>query len=54
MVITQMADAHHSLGLALARQKRLDDAIPHLSEALRLRPGSAQAHNDLANMLGDR
>ena len=35
----------------LARLGRLEDAISQLDEALRLRPDSAEAHNDLGTVL---
>jgi len=45
------------LGSVRLAQGRYRDAITHLSEALRLNPKDAEAHNDLARalrQLGDR
>jgi succinate dehydrogenase / fumarate reductase iron-sulfur subunit len=39
--------AHESLGRTLTDQGRLDEAVEHFSRAVRLQPGSAQAHLDL-------
>jgi tetratricopeptide (TPR) repeat protein len=49
-VTTDNALAHHSLGAALAKQHRLDEAEPHFVEAVRLWPKYPQALNDLALM----
>jgi len=38
---------HLHLGLALARQRKFNDAIYHYSEILRIRPDSAPTHNEL-------
>jgi len=43
--------AHLSLGEALVRQHRFDEARPHYLEALRLNPASAGAHLNVGNML---
>jgi tetratricopeptide (TPR) repeat protein len=37
----------YNLGLALFSQGRLAEAMAHYAEALRLKPGSAEAHNNL-------
>ena len=41
------ADAHSNLGLALAAQGKLDEAIAEYREAIRLQPDSAEAHYNL-------
>ena len=41
------AEAHDNLGLALAAQGKLDQAIAQYAEALRLKPDLAGAHNNL-------
>jgi protein O-mannosyl-transferase len=43
--------AHNNLGLLLAREGKVEEAIPHFERAVALRPGSAHAHNNLANAL---
>ena len=43
--------AHHNLGVALARQGRLDEAIAHYRDALRIQPTYADARYNLANAL---
>jgi len=43
--------AHYNLGLALARQGKMDDAIDHFSEAARIHPGYAEAHHNLGTAL---
>lgn len=44
-------NAHFSMGLALARKRRFDEAIRHYAEALRIRPEYALAHNNLGDAL---
>ncbi len=44
------ADAHNTLGIALQRQGRLDEAAAQYAEAIRLRPGRASAHNNLGTV----
>ena len=44
-------EAHNNLGAALAREGRLNEAIAHCSEALRIRPSYADAHNNLGAAL---
>jgi protein O-mannosyl-transferase len=39
--------AHNNLGLVLADQGRVDEAVAHYTEALRAKPGYALAHNNL-------
>jgi len=43
--------AHHNLGVALAAQNRIPEAVDHYTEALRLQPWNAEAHNNLGNVL---
>ena len=44
------ADAHNTLGIALQRQGRLEEAAAQYNEAIRLRPGRASAHNNLGTV----
>jgi protein O-mannosyl-transferase len=46
--------AHNNLGVVLADQGKLDDAISHYSEALRIKPNYADAHNNLGVALSDQ
>ena len=46
------AEAQNSLGIALARQGKLKEAIVHFSEALRLKPDYAEARHNLGLALG--
>jgi tetratricopeptide (TPR) repeat protein len=39
--------AHNNLGTLLAQQGRLDEAIEHFSEALRIKPDFVEAHRNL-------
>lgn len=39
--------AHSSLGAALVLQGRFEEAVAHISEALRIKPDFAEAHNNL-------
>jgi len=48
------ADAHNQLGIALASQDRLDEAIEHFAEAVRLNPDLQSARNNLALALDVR
>ncbi len=41
------AEAHSSLGLALASEGKLDDAIAHYRQAIRFKPKYLDAHNNL-------
>jgi Flp pilus assembly protein TadD len=43
--------AHNNLGVALAQDGRLDEAIYHYFQALRIKPGTADVHNNLGNAL---
>jgi len=43
--------AHNNLGIVLAGQGRLDEAIKHYSEALRIKPILVEAHNSLGSLL---
>jgi tetratricopeptide (TPR) repeat protein len=45
------AEAHYNLGIILAGQKRLVDALPHLQRAAELSPRSALAQYQLALVL---
>jgi Flp pilus assembly protein TadD len=40
-------EAHYNLGVVLARQGNLKEAIKHFSEALRVRPEDEKIHNSL-------
>lgn len=44
--------AELNLGVALERENKVDEAIPHYTEALRIRPFYADAHYNLAVALG--
>ena len=50
-VTTENFLAHNNLGVTLARQGRLPDAIAHYRESLRIRPDSAETQNNLGNAL---
>ena len=45
------ATAHSTLGVALARQGKLDEAIRHFTEAVRLNPGDTDAHYSLGQAM---
>jgi tetratricopeptide (TPR) repeat protein len=45
--------AHNNLGLALERQDRRQEAIPHYRRALELDPRAAQVHNNLGHALAE-
>jgi tetratricopeptide (TPR) repeat protein len=45
------ARPHNNLGNALKRQGRINEAVHHFSESLRLDPDYAKAHNNLGNAL---
>ena len=48
------AEAHNSLGAALAGCGRLDEAIAHYQTALEIKPDYAEAHNNLGAALAGR
>ena len=48
------AEAHYRLGLALARQRKLEEAVGEFRVAIRLKPDYAEPHNDLGNALLDQ
>ena len=50
-VTTNNHFAHNNLGVALAHNGRLDEAISHYSEALRLKSDASEVHINLANVL---
>jgi predicted O-linked N-acetylglucosamine transferase (SPINDLY family) len=47
-------EAHNNLGIVLARQGRLHEAVRSFQEAARLRPDYAEAHNNLGNALREQ
>ena len=44
------AEAHNNLGIALASQGKLDEAIDQLQQALRLQPAFVDAQRNLAKL----
>jgi len=44
--------AHNNLGIALGQAGKLDEAIEHCEQALRIRPGFPEAHYNLGMALG--
>ena len=50
-VTTNNHFAHNNLGVALAHDGRVSEAIKHYSEALRIKPEAFEVHNNLANVL---
>src|SRR5712691_2460677 len=44
----------YSLGLALARQGKLTEAVEHYTTALRVKPDYAEAHNNVGTALADQ
>ena len=48
------ADIHYYRGIALAVQKKLEQAVAEFAAAIRLRPHYAEAHNELGNVLRDQ
>jgi Flp pilus assembly protein TadD len=48
---TDSAYAHNNLGMALAEQNRLDEAIAEFREVLRIDPLDADGHHNLGNVL---
>ena len=53
-VTTNNHFAHNNLGVALAHNGRLDEAMSQYSEALRLKSDASEVHNNLANVLAAR
>jgi len=49
--IDNFARTHDRLGVALGREGRVQEAITHFEQALRIRPSYAQAHNNWGNTL---
>jgi protein O-GlcNAc transferase len=47
----QQADASHMLAVIAGQKGRHDEAIHHLQTVLRLQPNSAEAHNNMGNVL---
>jgi Flp pilus assembly protein TadD len=43
--------AHYSLGVALEKEKRVDEALFHYAKALQVNPNHAKAHNNMGNLL---
>ncbi len=48
------ADAYGNLGIALAQQRRFEEAEAAYQQALRLHPRMARAHNNLGNLLAEQ
>jgi tetratricopeptide (TPR) repeat protein len=48
----EFKDAHLNLGVILARQGRIDEAVTHFQAAVALDPGFTEAQNDLKRALG--
>ena len=42
--------AHHTLGVELVRMGRIEEALAHYAEVVRIRPGFAKTHTSLANV----
>ena len=47
-LIPSLVGAHNNLGIALASQGKLDEAIDHFQEALALDPDSAETRHNLS------
>ena len=47
------ADFHNNLGVALAMQGKLDEAVEHFRRAVELDPDSVEAQTNLATALGN-
>ena len=48
------AETLNRLGVALYRQGKLNDALPHYYEAIRIKPGLAEAHSNLGIILSSQ
>jgi len=46
--------AHNNLGILLKKQGKLEEAVEHYSEVLRIKPDHARAHYNLANALASQ
>jgi Flp pilus assembly protein TadD len=46
--------AHYNLGIALASQGRVNEAIYHYREAIRIRPDHFEAYSNLGNLLSEQ
>jgi len=53
-VTTDNFTAHNHMGAALADRGKVDEAIAHYSEALRIKPNFAEAHYSLGNALASQ
>ena len=53
-IVPESADLHNILGLSLARQGRIEEAIGEFREAMRLEPDSAMTHWHLGAALASR
>jgi Flp pilus assembly protein TadD len=47
MIDPSCVEAHYNLGMAWARQNRLDEAIPEYEQTLKIDPDCAEAHANL-------
>lgn len=52
LAVVESDVAHNNLGLALADQKKIGEAIKHYAAALRIHPESIEAQGNMANALG--
>jgi tetratricopeptide (TPR) repeat protein len=48
------AEAHNNLGIAFAKQGRMDDAVKHFEEALIIDPEYVKAKRNLKKSIDDR
>ena len=53
-VTTDNYRAHNAVGALLVEGGRVDEAVPHLVEAVRIEPAFAEAHNNLGAALARR
>jgi len=51
VIVSVYTDAHTNFGIALSRQGKVDEALKHFKEVLRIRPDSAVAHRNLGGAL---